>query len=1027
MIRLAIDRPVGVIVGILLVMLFGLLSVSGLPVQLTPDVSVPSITVTTAWPGAAPAEVEKEVLLPQEEVLKSVVGLDRMVGEATDGASTLTLEFEVGTPMEEALVRVSNRLSQVADYPDAAREPVLATADTAGPPMAVLTVTGRGDRTPIAARTWVLEEIIPRFERIPGVASIRMFGGRDTEVQVRFDPGELASRGIPVGELVGAVQRGLSDLSGGDVELGKKRFTVRTEVAPDRAEDLEQLVVRVQPDGSVVRVGDVAEAVIGLREGSRFVINDGEASLAMLFDREAGSNVLEVTEAVLAEAARLDTEVMATRGLRLRVVSDQRAYIRGALDLVRNNLLVGGALAVGVLLLFLRSAAASGIIATAIPVCVVGTVLGMTLLGRSLNVVSLAGMAFAVGMVVDNAIVVLENIDTWRKREADVASAAHQATREVWGALVASTATTAAVFIPIIAWQDEVGELLRDVAVAITIAVGLSFVVSVLVIPSAAARFLGPSKPVETAMGHRAAGIRDALLDRVRATVQSRTRSLVVVGAALAFAGGVAATMVPSMEYLPTGNRNFMFAVVVPPTGYGVEEMHQIGKEVQERLKPHIQGKGDAEPQVYRSFFVALPGRGFMGAGAADPADIGPVVGLINGLLRSVPGVMGFGSQASLFGRSLSSGRGVEVELSGSDTATLVEAGGVVMARLSEVLPSARVRPNPALDLGGPELRIRPRREVAASMGLHAADVGAAVDAFVDGRIVGELAPLGQPRLDVVVAADPPAHSPAELLAMPLATPAGGVVPLASVARAEETLSPTTIRRIERKRAITLEVTPADDLPIEAALEIIRDEVLAELTLPDSISVTLSGAAGKLEEAQGRMLGVLGLATVISFLLLAALFEDFLAPLVILVTVPLAGAGGVLGLRAVDATLGPQPLDMLSALGFVILIGVVVNNAILIVDGALQRLRQGQPLTDATTDAVAARVRPIFMASLTSLAGLLPLVLFPGSGSELYRGVGAIVLGGLALSTALTLVVVPALFALVWRVRLRGGPHSPSL
>ena len=1017
MIRLAIDRPVGVVVGILLVLLFGVLSVSDLPVQLTPDVSVPSITVTTTWPGAAPAEVEKEVMLPQEEVLKSVDGLDRMVGEASDGSATLTLEFEVGTSMEEALVRVSNRLSQVADYPEAAREPVLATADTAGPPMAVLTVTGRGDRTPIAARTWVLESIIPRFERIPGVASVRMFGGRDTEVQVRFDAQALASRGIPVGELVVAVQTGLSDVSGGDVELGKKRFTVRTEVAPDHAEELESLVVRVQPDGSVVRVGDVATASIGLREASRYVINDGNPSLAMLFDREAGSNVLEVTEAVIAEAERLDTEVMATRGLRLQVVSDQRAYIRGALDLVQNNLLVGGALAVGVLLLFLRSFAASGIIATAIPVCVVGTVLGMTVLGRSLNVVSLAGMAFAVGMVVDNAIVVLENIDTWRKREPDPAEAAHAATREVWGALVASTATTAAVFVPIIVWQDEVGELLRDVAVAITIAVGLSLVVSVLVIPSAAARWLGPTTPSTSALATRAGATRDALVARVRWVVASPGRSGLTVAGAVLFAGSVGATMVPSMEYLPTGNRNFMFAVVVPPTGYGVEEMYEIGKQVQARMKPHIQGQGDAEPQIYRSFYAALPGRAFMGAGAADPDDIGPVVGLVNSLLGSVPGVMGFGSQASLFGRSLSSGRGVEIELSGADTATLVEAGQVVMGKLSEVLPTARVRPNPSLDLGGPELRILPRREVAASMGLHAAEVGAAVDAFVDGRIVGELAPVGQPRLDVVVAAEPPAESPTALMAMPMATPDGRVVPLASVARAEETLSPTTIRRIERKRAITLEVTPPDDLPIEAALEVVRDDVLAEVALPDAVEVSLSGAAGKLEEAQRRMLGVLGLATVISFLLLAALFEDFLAPLVILVTVPLAGAGGVLGLRAVDATLGPQPLDMLSALGFVILIGVVVNNAILIVDGALQRLREGHDLTTATTDALAARVRPIFMASLTSLAGLLPLVLFPGSGSELYRGVGAIVLGGLTLSTALTLVVVPALFSLVWRLR----------
>jgi len=1015
-ISLAIRRPVGVLVGVLLVLLFGGLSLRGLPIQLTPDVSQPTITVSSAWPGAAPSEVEREILLEWEEVLKSVDGLDRMEGTASSGSADLTLEFEVGTSMDEALVRVSNRLGQVPDYPDAARPPRMATADSNGPPMAVLVIRATDGRSVAASRTWVADNVVPRFERIPGVAGTRHFGGQDTEVQVRFDPAALAARGVSVGALVRAVRGELTDVSGGSLELGKRRYVVRTEVAPDDPAALEDAVLRVEDDGSVVRVGDVATVGLGLRKPDRYVLSNGQEAMALLFDREAGSNVLEVTEDLLAETARIDTEMLAPRGLRIDVVSDQRGYITGALALVRSNLLIGGALAIGVLLAFLRSASASAVVATAIPVCVVGTVLGMSLLGRTVNVVSLAGMAFAVGMVVDNAIVVLENIDTWRRRGASAAEAALEGTREVWGAIVASTLTTAAVFLPIIGWQDVVGELLRDVAVAITVAVLLSLVVSVVVIPSFSARLLRADRvrPQGAGLG---AWLRRRVLRRVEGLVASRLKSLVVVVGAVGAALTVAVSLLPPMEYLPAGSRNFMYAVVVPPTGTGVEEMHAIGQHVQTAILPHLAENGGTGPAIGRTFFAALPGRGFMGASGATDDQIGPTVAFVNQVLRGVPGVMGFASQASLFGRSLSSGRGIDLEIAGADTPTLVEAGGVLMGKLKAVLPEAAVRPTPNLDLGGPELRVLPERQLAEPLGLTPAEVGAAVDALVDGRIVGKLGPAGAPQLDVVVQAEPGADSPMSLLAMPLATPTGEVVPLSTVARTAEVLSPTSISRVERRRAITLEISPSEDMALETAMEKIRTEVLPEVVLPDGVEPRLSGAAGKLEEAKTRMGGILLLATVISFLLMSALFEDFLAPVVILVTVPLAGAGGVLGLRLVDATLGSQPLDMMTALGFVILIGVVVNNAILIVDGALKRLRDGVGLQSATVDAVGARVRPIFMSSLTSLAGLLPLVLFPGAGSELYRGVGAIVLGGLALSTLLSLFVVPCLFSLLWRLR----------
>lgn len=1053
LVALAVARPVAVTVGVFLVFLFGWLSLFRLPIQLTPDIELPTLTVSTAWPGAAPAEVEAEIVDEQEEVLKNVDGVERMTSESSDGAGSVTLEFAVGADIDQALVRVNNRLSQVERYPESAREPVVSTADDAGPPLAVALVQraeGAPDDSVAAFRTWAIDELVPVFERIPGVAKVDLFGGRDEEIEVRFDPTSLAARGVPLGQLVGALQGELRDVSGGDLALGKRRYLVRTPVRPVALSDLEQLVLRIDDQNRPVRLGDVASVDVGLRKYSNKVRGNGRESLAMLFRREAGSNVLEVTDAVIAAIEKAQQDQLGPLGLELNLVNDQRSYIRGALLLVQQNIVVGGLLAVAVLLWFLRDLRASLLIAVSIPISVMATALGMSLLGRTVNVVSLAGMAFAVGMVVDNSIVVLENIDTWRRKPGITArQAAVAGASEVWGALLAGTLTTVVVFVPIVFWQDEVGELLRDVAIAISLSVLSSLVVSVLVIPSYAARFLptptvvGPAEPAALAGpgGRAGAAIGRQAASLARSPWRAFGLTLLVTGSSVL----VAMTLLPPMEYLPTGNRNFLFGVLIPPPGYSMAEMDRVGAYVQDRIVPYVAPAGspdiDGVPPIGRTFFVARPNQAFMGASAADDDRIGDVVAYIQRVQRELPGFYGFASQASLFGRNIGSARSVDLEISGGDLPGLVALGGRLMGAIKGALPDAQVRPLPSLDLGSPELRVMPRREQAAALGLSPVDIGVAVDALVDGRIIGELSRKGEPRVDVVLRADAQRsgvapgdpftgeaagpRTPAELAASPIATPTGQVVPLSAVADLSETVGPAIIRHIERRRAITLQVSPGDSTALETAVDVLRrqviDPIVASGDVPDGVRLSLAGSASKLEVAQGRFAEVLLLAVLVCFLLMAALFEDFVAPLVILVTIPMAAAGGVVGLRLVDALLGSQPLDTMTAVGFVILIGVVVNNAILVVDGALARLREGDALDVAVGGAVARRVRPILMTTATSLAGLLPLVLFPGSGSELYRGVGAIVLGGLALSTALSLVVVPALFSLVWRVRLRGA------
>ncbi len=1017
----AIRRPVAVLSALAMLVLFGALSVAGLPIQLTPDVQVPVLSVDTRWPGASPPEIEREILQEQEDVLKGLKGLVRMSSSASLDRGELTLEFEVGTDLDDALVRVTNRLVQVSGYPEAAREPVVSTSDTGGPPLAVVLIQDL-DGDPVAEhRTWAAEEVLPRLERIPGVARIDFFGGQDTEVVVTYRPADLAARGVPLTTLVRAVQGELQDSSGGDLDLGKRRYLVRTLAAPAELTAFEGIVLAPGVDGEpAVRLGDVATVDLGLRKRRAKVYGNDSESMALLFRREAGSNVLEVTEEVRAEVAWVDEHQMAPRGLSIEIVNDQTAYIYGALNLVRTNLLIGGSLAAVVLLLFLGSFRSAALVALTIPVCVVGTVLGMSLLGRTLNVVSLAGMAFAVGMVVDNAIVVLESIDLWRSRTDDPTEAALEGTREVWGAILASTLTTAAVFIPVIAWQDEVGYLLRDVAIAISLAVALSLLASVVVIPSFAGKVLGArtSRSAESGRVVRAATATGRVVERMAGSLFA---SLGVAVAVPWLMLGLALVLLPPMEYLPTGNRNFLFGMLIAPPSYSVQEMVEIGERFQAGVAEHTGQEVDGVPAIRRSFFVSRPGMAFMGASAEDPGRIDDLVGFYRRHQRTVPGVFGLASQASLFGRGLASSRSIDVDVTGSDLGSLAGAGGRLMGAVGGAMEGAQVRPIPTLDAGAPEFHVVPRRDELARHGLTGRELGAAVDALVDGRIVGELARSGRPKLDVVVR---PAGGGVEtsdaLAAAPIATPRGEVVPLSTLAFVSERSGPTQIRRIERKRGLTIRVSPPDDLALSDAVEQL-DGVLAELRpqLPPGVELRLGGGADNLAQAQRRLGNVLLLALVISFLLLAALFEDLLAPFVVLVTVPLAAAGGVAGLRAVDRWLGDQPLDMMSALGFVILIGIVVNNAILVVDGALVRLREGSDLGPAMGGAVARRTRPIAMSALTSLAGLLPLVLLPGSGSELYRGVGAIVLGGLALSTLLTIFVVPAVFSVVWRLARR--------
>ncbi|MEE3258709.1 MAG: efflux RND transporter permease subunit [Candidatus Latescibacterota bacterium] len=1031
----AIKRPVSVIVGVLFIALFGLISLFRIPVQLTPDVDRPLVTVTTIWPGASPEEVEQEIVQRQEEQLKSVEGLVQMTSASNDSRGVVSLEFNVGTDPDAALLKVSNKLNQVFGYPLAAERPVL-SAGGGGPGGAITWIIldalpGHDEIDVERYRDYAEEVIKTALERVPGVAESNVYGGYDRELQVIVDPQAMAARQLTVQDMAQALTRENANISAGAFDEGKRRYIVRTVGQYQQPADIEQVVVR-GGDGTRVRIGEIARTKIGYVRADASVRQKGRPSIAINAQRETGANVLEVMEGIRRTIDELNQGPLARKNLFLTQVYDQTDYIESAIGLVRSNILIGGALAVMVLFIFLRSFSTVAIIATAIPISIVGTFLAMSLLGRNINVISLAGMSFAVGIVVDNAIVALENIFRHQQMGKTRARAALEGASEVWGALLASTLTTVAIFLPIVFVEDEVGQLFRDIAIAVSCSVVLSLVVAVSVIPSLASKILGSEKKRESALAAAGERVRAFIADssfRISGSIGLRLGVVVVlIGLAL----GIVWTLLPKSEYLPTGNRNLVFGIILPPPGYNLDELIQIGQTIEDALRPYWEAAANPDspaaqalqgPPVKNLFFVAFGRSAFMGASSADPDRVRELIPAIQGpVFSGVPGTFAIVQQSSLFQRGGGSSRAIDIEITGPDLGRLIGLGGQIFGQIMQVVPGAQSRPIPSLDLGNPEVRILPDRVRAADLGLSARDIGAAVNALMDGALVDGYQYQGE-EIDLVLRSEEDWFRTQDIAALPIYTPRGQLVPLNAVARIEVTTGPEQINHIERSRAITIQVIPPETLPIETALDNIQSQIVQPLIdsgqLAPPYRIHLSGSADNLKRTREALQWNFLLALVITYLLMASLFESFLYPFVIMLSVPPALAGGILGLEVVNLTLAYQPLDILTMLGFVILIGVVVNNAILIVHQTLNILRETPdiPLKEAIRDAVSSRVRPIFMSVTTSALGMLPLVVFPGAGSELYRGLGSVVIGGLLLSTLFTLFLVPIFLSLAMDLR----------
>jgi len=1168
LVRWCISHPVSVTVGVILVVMFGLIGVTSIPIQLAPNVDRTEIKVTTVWPGRSPEEVVDKITKEQEERLKSVKNLKSMRSISREGGSEITLEFYLDANINRALQEVSDSLRQVPEYPDDVDEPTIkAVTGAAENAIAwiIVDLSPEGlEKFPGFDITTLYDaldkQVKPFIERVDGVAEVNIYGGREREMQVLVDPTRLAQRGLTYGELMAALRAENDNISAGTLSEGKRDYRVRVVGQFQDEADIRNAVVAWR-DGGPVYVKDVADVRLDYVKQRGFVRSLGEPAIAMNAIRQTNANVMKVMaklrgtlDEVRADVLpRLDPEVGPY--LRMRQVYDETVYITSAIDLVLNNLWVGGLLATAVLLLFLRSFVATGIIAIAIPISVVGTFLVLLALGRTLNVISLAGLAFATGMVVDNAIVVLENTFRHRQMGKPPMRAALDGGREVWGAMLASTLTTVAVFIPVLTVTEESGQLFRDISLAIVASVSLSLLVAITVIPPAAARWFGEYKPEHHHGRVRAAfqslfGLAPAMeratrwFGRTLFWMMNEWRAwtirpaLLVVMMAVSLYGSW--KLAPPLDYLPAGNRNLVFGGLLIPPGYSLDQMEQIAERIESQVRPYMEAGQDPSlasslqpiprrpifdpktgqpiPQepfepipVENNFIGSFNNTMFTGATSTVPEKVLPIGQLLTNAMSTIPDSFGGAQQSSLFGRGPGGGSGntINIEISGPNLARVKTAAAALFGSLAQAAQYGyqRVRPDPAnFMLQQQETRVEVSR-LGSELGLRTRDVGLAVQALFDGAYAGDYRTLGD-TIDMRLLPKGGRLASRDLLAStPIATPTGQVVPVSSVVQITEGLAPQEIQRIEELPSVTLLVQPPQGMPLEAVMDDIRAnhvQPLRDLGLIDpTMAINLAGTAAQLDEVKTALMGhpstggragwqralngvmtlfsvvgaglatwgfvravrqkrtdffygalgivatvvtVVGVAAMfvngphlvfarmiwalaVTYLLMCALYESFVFPVVIMFSVPLAIVGGFAALRAVhnwtmaNPMINAQNLDVLTMLGFVILIGVVVNNAILIVHQALALMRgeadtqrgshEALPPLSAIAEATYTRIRPIFMTATTSVLGMMPLVLFPGAGSELYRGLGAVVCGGMIVSTIFTLVVVPLALSIV--------------
>jgi multidrug efflux pump subunit AcrB len=827
-----------------------------------------------------------------------------------------------------------------------------------------------------------------------------------------------AQLGVQIPKLANLIS-GSEDVSGGTIDVGRRQYGIEFR-GRYSVSALKDLVIEWR-DGKPIHLGDVADVHIGRSKATGFAYQDGNPALGINVFRSSGANVLSTVNAVKKEVEAINAGPAKEQGVVFAYSFDPSHFIYQAMGMVTSDLLIGILLAVGVLYFFMREWRGTLIIASVIPICLCAVLVLLNLAGRTLNVVSLAGLAFATGIVLDAAIVAFENILRLRERGVPAHEAAHTGTEQVWGALLASTATNVAIFVPVIFLKDVEGQLFADLSLTIAFAVFVSLITAITVVPVASMLFL-KTRPKIADLAGTWRRITDFTMNL---TDTPRKRQLWISGLIL---GSILGTwlLVPSLQYLPQVKRAAIDGFIQFPVSATVEFADkEIARPIIDRLQPYMLGK--KQPKLL-NYFVKMDGLGFadMAVRVPNDEDFPELEKIVRkDIIKDIPDSQIFAQMGSLFG-GFDEGGGVSINIQSNDANAMRTAARKGFALLTQKFPEGVINTNPTLDYDQPQLKLLPDDRSIAEVGWTRPDVGTITQALGEGAYVGQRYD-GEEQLFLILKAQQ-LSSPDAVNETPLATPSGGVVSFGHLVSMQKTLSPSGVYRLDRRRTIALNFQPPRGMALQDAMTVIRRDVEPQMRklLPPDGTIKYGAAADHLDGALWNMGKNFLLAVLILFLIMAALFKSVWDAAIATIALPLGTVGGMAALRLLGLFVF-QPLDLLTMIGFIIVLGLVVNNTILLVARTRQAEAEGMSRVDAVRSSLETRLRPIFSSTLTAVFGMLPLVLIPGPGAEIYRGLGAVIVGGILVSHVFTIVLMPALLRLGEKpVALRQAPMTPA-